>query len=137
MARKPLRPCRHPGCFRLTSSGWCAEHQPEASQQTDRKSDAASRRTDRRSEEAKQRHKLYNTKRWLVLRADQLLREPFCRECAKRGERVYATDVDHIRPHGGDRALFYDPGNLQSLCHACHSAKTWRENQDNLRRTRR
>nr|WP_251447162.1 HNH endonuclease signature motif containing protein [Vermiculatibacterium agrestimuris] len=61
------------------------------------------------------------------MRYAQLLNEPFCRECAKRGERVRATDVDHIRPHRGDPALFYDTGNLQSLCHRCHSAKTRKE----------
>lgn len=32
-----------------------------------------------------------------------------------------ATVVDHIRPHRGDRALFLDPANLQSLCTACHN----------------
>ncbi|WP_345799048.1 HNH endonuclease [Agrobacterium pusense] len=27
---------------------------------------------------------------------------------------------DHIEPHKGDEALFYDPSNLQSLCAPCH-----------------
>ncbi len=123
MARKPLRPCRHPGCFRLTANGWCLEHQPKT------------KRPDQRSEQAKEWHKLYSKDIWTkVLRPGQLLREPFCRECAKRGYRVRATEVDHIKPHRGDWALFIDPNNLQSLCHACHSAKTMAENRKNFKR---
>ncbi len=123
MASKPLRPCRHPGCFRLSTAGWCPEHAPKNS------------RPDMRSDQAKQWHKLYNTKLWTdILRPEQLLREPFCRECAKLGYRVRATDVDHVQPHRGDLELFLDPGNLESLCHSCHSAKTWAEMQKNKRR---
>ena len=44
------------------------------------------------------------------------------------GEVIVATtDVDHVRPHRGDRALFWDKGNWQALCHVCHSSKTVRE----------
>jgi len=32
--------------------------------------------------------------------------------------------VDHIQDHKGDRALFADLDNLESLCHSCHSRKT-------------
>lgn len=67
---------------------------------------------------------MYKTPEWQTLRSEQLLREPWCRECAKRGMRTRATDVDHIRDHKGDWAVFADPGNLQSLCHSCHSRKT-------------
>ncbi|MCR8827199.1 HNH endonuclease [Photobacterium sp. TY 1-4] len=38
-----------------------------------------------------------------------------------------ATDVDHITPHKGDRRLFFDQSNWQSLCKSCHSRKTARE----------
>ena len=71
---------------------------------------------------------MYGTDLWKdVLRPEQLLKEPFCRECARHGRRVYATDVDHIVDHKGDWALFSDPDNLESLCHSCHSRKTARE----------
>ncbi|WP_367363511.1 HNH endonuclease [Mesotoga sp.] len=48
--------------------------------------------------------------------------EPLCRECKKHGRLTLATEVDHIIPlsKGGDNS----PGNLQPLCHACHSRKT-------------
>ena len=53
--------------------------------------------------------------------------EPFCRECAKHGDRRRATDVDHVQDHKGNWLLFIDRNNLQSLCHRCHSSKTMRE----------
>lgn len=38
-----------------------------------------------------------------------------------------ATVVDHITPHGGDVALFWDVANWQGLCKAHHDEKTARE----------
>ena len=112
MALKPLRPCRHPGCQALTREGYCPAHKP----------DKAPRR---RSAEY---HGWYSLSIWTGdLRPAQLMREPFCRECAKRGIRTRAAVVDHIVPHRGDWALFIDPGNHQSLCKSCHDRKTARE----------
>ena len=108
--RKPLRPCKAPGCSVLTAEGYCPAHKPK---------DQA---------EPKPWHRLYHRPEWPRLRAEQLAREPFCRECSAAGYRVRATEVDHIQPHRGDLRLFLDPGNLQSLCHRCHSRKTMREN---------
>lgn len=124
MANKPLRPCRHPGCYVLVPGGYCDAHRPKAQ--------------DRRSEEARSWHRWYSLPVWTdELRPAQLLREHFCRECARQGLRVTATDVDHIRDHKGDWRLFTDPANLESLCHSCHSRKTARElwwNRGGLRR---
>jgi 5-methylcytosine-specific restriction protein A len=33
-----------------------------------------------------------------------------------------ATTVDHMIPHRGDRALFWNTANWQSLCNHCHSS---------------
>ena len=72
----------------------------------------------------------YGTKLWTDdLRPTQLLREQWCRECARHGIRTRATDVDHIEPHNGDWEKFTDRSNLQSLCHSCHSAKTMAESR--------
>ena len=110
LANKPMRPCRHPGCHVLTVSGYCDKHRP---------------RGDRRSEASKSWRWMYGTDVWLKdLRPMQLMRQPWCSECAKRGVRTRATDVDHIVDHRGDWELFTDRGNLQSLCHSCHSRKT-------------
>lgn len=35
-----------------------------------------------------------------------------------------ATVVDHVRPHRGDRRLFWDRTNWQALCAPCHNKKT-------------
>ena len=100
----------------LVSETYCQRHKPK--------------RTDSRSEAAAEWHKLYSLKIWTDrLRPEQLIREPFCRECARHGVRTYATDVDHVVPHEGRMDLFTDPANLQSLCHRCHSAKTAEESR--------
>lgn len=108
---KPLRQCKHPGCRMLTSEGYCPVHKPKAVRL-----------------ESSAWHYLYTDPRygWKDRRADQLIREPWCRECARTGHRVRATDVDHIEPHQGDVRMFMK-GDLQSLCHSCHSRKTMRE----------
>lgn len=73
-------------------------------------------------------HSWYSLPVWVDdLRPNHLLREPFCRECARQGRRTYATDVDHIVDHKGSWVLFTDRNNLQSLCHSCHSRKTMQD----------
>jgi len=112
MARKPLRPCKHPGCPELTSEGWCLKHKTKSAPRL----------------ESAQWHGWYFLPIWVDdLRPTQLMEEPFCRECEGRGFRVYATEVDHVRPHRGVWALFIDRTNLQSLCKRCHSSKTMQE----------
>lgn len=64
----------------------------------------------------------YKTKEWRVLRIRQLRRKPLCEFCEKSRRIVEATVVDHIKPHKGDKALFHDPENLQSLCKKCHDS---------------
>lgn len=125
MAMKPRRPCRHPGCSVLVEDGYCERHRPK--------------RVGDRSAEAESWRWMYKTDEWLLeLRPNQLLDEPFCRECAKRGDRVRATDVDHIVDHKGDWKIFANPDNLESLCHSCHSRKTakalWQNRAKNKRR---
>lgn len=57
------------------------------------------------------------SKRWL----DE---HPLCVECMRRLLTVAATVVDHIIPHRGNRRLFWDRTNWQSLCETCHNKKT-------------
>ena len=112
MPTLPKRPCSVPGCsnYALRGTGRCAEHtrmQP--------------------SELRKEIDLLYKTGRWRRLRADQLRTEPLCAECLREGRLTDATECDHIIPHKGDKRLFFDRKNLQSLCKKHHSAKTARE----------
>jgi 5-methylcytosine-specific restriction protein A len=53
-----------------------------------------------------------------------LRNHPLCEACMEQGRTTPATDVHHIiaRRSGGPD----EEGNLQALCHACHSAKTAR-----------
>jgi 5-methylcytosine-specific restriction protein A len=66
--------------------------------------------------------------KWRKARATHLEGEPLCRHCMARGKTTAATEVDHITPHRGDWSLFWDRLNWQSLCKACHSRKTAKEN---------
>lgn len=70
----------------------------------------------------------YKTPEWKALRLATFLRDVYqCRRCgAVVGKRGEAT-CDHIRPHRGDRALFFDPSNLQTLCKPCHDGPKQRD----------
>lgn len=65
----------------------------------------------------------YKLKSWFNLRDRQLGRQPLCERHKERGKYVAATVVHHKVPHRGDRALFIDPDNLESLCKACHDGE--------------
>ena len=65
--------------------------------------------------------------RWRKYREGYLAAHPLCGDPFKRHVGVVraATDVDHVEPVSGpEDARFWDPANLQALCHACHSVKT-------------
>jgi 5-methylcytosine-specific restriction enzyme A len=63
----------------------------------------------------------YCLERWRRRRRAQLLREPLCAFCLKRGLVTPATIADHITPHRGDWNAFI-LGALQSLCKPCHDS---------------
>ena len=73
------------------------------------------------------------TYRWQQYRLGWLRQHPLCGDrvngasaehslCVRAGRAVPATAVDHIEPHRGDQALFWDPNNHQSLCGHCHDS---------------
>lgn len=64
----------------------------------------------------------YNTPQWQQIRARRLAIEPCCRFCAEAGVRTQATTVDHVQRHCGNRVLFFDLLNTQSLCKPCHDS---------------
>jgi len=55
-----------------------------------------------------------------------LVEHPLCQQCHAEGRTTAATVVDHVRPHKGDHALFWDLANWQALCKPHHDAKTAR-----------
>lgn len=117
MNKKANRACREPLCVRYAVNGspYCAEHA------------TAYARVFRSAEHRKEAARLYRSGQWLALRRVQLSLQPFCVLCQRAGRYTLAGEVDHIVPHRNNEALFYDPLNLQSLCHQCHSLKTARE----------
>ncbi len=112
MAIAAPRACRSPACANTTThpSGWCpdclARHRADSDQ---RRGTAAQRG--------------YGDK-WQKARATFLRNRPFCAACNARGLVVRATVVDHITPHRGDMAIFWDKTNWQPLCKPCHDKKT-------------
>ena len=64
------------------------------------------------------------TSKWRQARVGFLAKHPLCCQCGEAGQVVPATVVDHIVPHRGDRALFWDRQNWQPLCQMHHDRKT-------------
>jgi 5-methylcytosine-specific restriction endonuclease McrA len=65
--------------------------------------------------------KWYNTKRWRQLRWTILTRDLFtCTRCHRAEGNTSLLVCDHERAHRGNEALFWDEGNLTTLCKPCH-----------------
>ena len=112
MPTAPKSPCAHPGCPKLTELGvaFCGAHRGQRRRIYDRQRGSAAKR-------------LYG-RAWQRARAAFLNRHPLCVVCASEDRTTAATEVDHIKPHGGDLILFWDRENWQALCKSCHSSKT-------------
>jgi len=124
MPSRPPAPCTYPGCacFAVRMSR-CAAHQrqPFSGNQT--------RNTSSRvlvptapplvSANYKRYDSLYKTEQWRRMRAAHLAAYPLCVVCGAAG-----TVADHVVPHRGDARLFFNRGNLQTLCARDHQRKT-------------
>lgn len=64
--------------------------------------------------------------RWRRARLLFLAENPLCRTCEDSGKITAATVVDHIIPHRGNQALFWNVSNWRATCSACHASKTAR-----------
>ena len=95
--------CKHVGCMELTTETYCSKHKPKRPSTSNWSS-------------------MYNNRKWREYSRRYLVANTYCVECG-----AIATDVDHIKPHRGDVALFWKENNHQALCHSCHSRKTMRE----------
>jgi 5-methylcytosine-specific restriction enzyme A len=102
----PVRLCTEPRCPQVaTVRGLCPDHTRQ--------------RTADRNGRRRESRKVYNSKRWRILRRRVLYDHPICQHC----DSVLATEVDHIKPieQGGDAWAL---ANLQALCARCHGRKT-------------
>lgn len=113
--KRPLRPCSVPGCPELSRTGRCARHAARTSEQ-DRKAAYDSTRPSAAA-------RGYGS-RWQKARLGFLKKHPICCHCEAEGITTPATVVDHIVPHQGDKALFWDRSNWQPLCKRHHDIKT-------------
>ena len=91
------------------------------------------KRPDWRSDEAAAYRRLYQTQRWKVLRKSVLVRDRYqCKwpGCGKMlvGSRHQhnAPVVHHRQDHKGDETLFFDAGNVMSICKSCHDRQAQR-----------
>ena len=110
MPIRPLTPCRWPGCPVLSRGRFCEDH-----------ANAVRRAEDRKRGNSAQR--LYDAK-WRKARLQFLIANPLCVQCRAAGRVTAATVVDHIVPHRGDKARFWDRANWQALCKPHHDSKT-------------
>jgi len=65
--------------------------------------------------------------KWQKAREGFLKSHPLCKMHMDLGRIVPATVVDHIIPHKGDMALFWQHDNWQSLCKTCHDSAKKRQ----------
>lgn len=106
MPSRPNSLCRHAGCRRLAgSNGYCDRHKAPQKNKTV--------------------HNLYDAD-WRRESKAFLAEHPWCKECLRKNAYTPATVVDHIKPHRGDRKLFWLKSNWQSLCKHHHDQKTAR-----------
>jgi 5-methylcytosine-specific restriction protein A len=121
MPRKPLLPCRHPGCPRLSDQSYCEIHRRQNKSQADREYNK-----NRRNQELQA---FYDSPQWRRMRAIKIKCTPYCEECYRQGSISEAKIVDHILPIKDcpDRRL--DLTNLQSLCLSCHNKKHGKNKQ--------
>lgn len=76
---------------------------------------------------------LYNNQRWREASHRYLRNNPLCVHCLRVGRTTTSTETDHIKPHRGNKELFWDKSNWQALCKQCHALKTSSETRAYLR----
>jgi 5-methylcytosine-specific restriction protein A len=115
MPTAPRRACGRPGCALLRP---CPVHgaRPLEATSTERRKAAPYRR-------------LYDSSAWRKA-SRGFLRGKVCVRCLERQTITLAAVTDHIRPHQGDRDLFWDRDNWRPLCVRCHNAVRREQGED-------
>lgn len=65
----------------------------------------------------------YKLKAWLDLRVRVFVRDSYRCQMPGCGVVTGSPIADHVIPHRGDRALFFDDTNVQTLCKPCHDGR--------------
>ncbi len=110
MPKLPAKPCNKAGCRKyVVANGYCQDHQDQVKQKDSYRGTAHQRGYDHQ---------------WRKARLEFLESNPLCVMCQRDGFTKAANVVDHIKPHKGDKSLFWDKSNWQALCKRCHDTKT-------------
>ena len=117
MPRKLRKPCKYPGCPKLTNGQFFETHA---------KQDVREYEKYRRNPETRKRY----GREWKHIRDRYITAHPLCELCQKNGQLNPATQVHHISPVKDS----YDnsESNLMSLCAAHHSALHLRDRNRNV-----
>lgn len=79
--------------------------------------------------------KWYNLAAWSRLRLEVLVRDGFeCQACHHIDPTGRQLVADHIKPHRGDRDLFWSAFNIQTLCKPCHDGGKQRQERAAVQR---
>lgn len=116
MPNAPLRPCRHPGCPQLITSGYCEQHRRHSCKtvydQTKRKDDSALANAAR----------IRNSARWRRFRDWFRRRNPLCCDpFADHGPLEPTQQVHHVIGLTVQPALAFTESNCRPLCTRCHA----------------
>lgn len=69
---------------------------------------------------------LYGSPAWRYLRLKVKDRDVWlCQSCLRAGKEKmvgFRDPVHHKKPHNGNRDLFFDIDNLESICQSCHDS---------------
>lgn len=119
MPTAPLRPCAgSPTCPNKVRSGRCPIHAAQREHQRGSQRDRGyTRRWEARARRFKDHYPLCGMRpRGQV---------PVMSQCYDEGRVTAGYQVDHVVPHKGNDALFWDEeGNWQTLCASCGSRKS-------------
>lgn len=72
--------------------------------------------------------KIYQDRRWKLIRQFMLREHPLCQECEKKNRVTPATQVHHVIPFDTGRnqkeveSLAFDLDNTMTVCDECHAA---------------
>ena len=106
MPRKPMKPCRYPGCPNLTDEMYCDAHRKQARDEYN---------LYERSPDINRKY----GRAWKRIRDRYASAHPLCERCLKEGKYTPVEEVHHILPvsQGGT----HTDSNLMSLCRSCHT----------------
>lgn len=118
MPTAALKSCSHPACPNKQAKGRCALHARQADIRRGSQRERGYTHTWGKASKAfLQDYPLCGMRPYGA--------QPVMSQCHAKGYTTAAQHTDHVVPHRGNTALFWDrEGNWQALCVQCHSAKT-------------